>query len=74
MHLIEPTGLSRGEIIYRGKDLEAQQLIQFMQMTDTAFTLHAAVAEALGIKHEEQFLELLQSAGSNAAEPLVCSQ
>ena len=62
MDLVERTGITRSLLIYRGKDLESQQLIEIIHLTDTAYRLHPAVLGAVGGKPDG----LVQLIGANA--------
>ena len=76
MHLVQEVQIPRSELVYRGKDLEAQQLIESIPMTDTAYRLHSSIDAVLGEKHNKKFVKLLKATASlsDAAEEgnLIC--
>lgn len=69
MQLAEQTGIARSELIYRGKELEAQHLIEVIQLTDTAYKLHPEVLVAVDSDPAGliQFLQVGKPAEPNAA-------
>jgi methyl-accepting chemotaxis protein len=46
--VVEAMNTERAQVIYRARDLQSQQLIEIVVLTDTAFKLHPAVLAILG--------------------------
>ncbi len=65
-HIAEAFGLGRPEMIFRGKELESQELIEVIQLTDIAFLLHSSVMEAIR-KDKQALIKLLGPEAPSAA-------
>lgn len=59
MHLADKISMDRSELVYRGKELANQQLIDIEQFTDIAYDLHPAVKTVLGDKASQLILAML---------------
>ena len=61
MEIAKAMTIDRSQVIYRGRDLNATDLFEILQLTDTAYDIHPAVRNVLGKNASRKLLILLQT-------------